>query len=60
MSHLTYQIALIHRDELRREAAVRRLATRPASASGPQMLRLIRRVRPRLRKLSLLRLAGQS
>lgn len=60
MSHVTYQIARIHRDELLREAAARKLATRPPSVSGPQALRLIRRVRPRLRKLSLLRLVGPS
>jgi hypothetical protein len=60
LSHLTYQMAVSHRDELLREATAQRLATRAVSGSGPQALRLIRRVRRRRTALSLLRLAGQS
>jgi hypothetical protein len=60
LSHLTYQMAVSHRDELLREATAQRRATRAGSGSGQLPLSLIRRVRRRRIAVSLLRPAGSS
>jgi hypothetical protein len=60
LSHLTYQVAVSHRDELLREATNQRRSTRAVSGSGTQALSLIRRVRRRRIALSRLWVAGQS
>jgi hypothetical protein len=41
MTHITYQLAVIRRDELLRQAASRRLAARPA-VSAPGAVRVTR------------------
>ncbi len=60
MNQISYKLALIHRDELLREAAGRRLASGPGPAPGPHVLGLIQRAGPTLRRLSPLGLASQS
>jgi hypothetical protein len=54
MSYITYRVALLHRDELLREAAERRLASESTSPEPPHTERPVLRQReprrrPRLR-----------